>query len=131
MENRSSFGAARDGRPVERVTLRRGGLEAEIITFGAALTALRVPAADGMGWAVAAVKAERSTSTGGGSAAPLTSQPAEKAAHRAVSTRAAPSKPEIFRIFPLLSVAGRVGVWYNESRIMSLAATGGSISDIV
>ena len=47
MENRSSFGAARDGRLVERITLRRGGLEAEIITFGAALTALRVPAADG------------------------------------------------------------------------------------
>ena len=37
------FGSARDGRPVEKITLRRGGMEAEVITYGAALRALRVP----------------------------------------------------------------------------------------
>lgn len=37
------FGVTREGRHVEKYTLRRGPLEAEIITFGAALRALRVP----------------------------------------------------------------------------------------
>lgn len=44
---KSPFGAARDGRGVDQFTLRRGGLEAEIITCGAALRALRVPDRDG------------------------------------------------------------------------------------
>lgn len=44
---KSPFGAARDGRGVDQFTLRRGGLEAEIITYGAALRALRVPDRDG------------------------------------------------------------------------------------
>lgn len=37
------FGSTRDGRPVDKITLRRGSLEAEVITYGAALRALRVP----------------------------------------------------------------------------------------
>ena len=37
------FGVTRDGRRVDKFTLRRGGLEAEIITYGAALRVLRVP----------------------------------------------------------------------------------------
>ena len=41
------FGAARDGRPVDKYILRRGALEAEILTYGAALRALRVPDRDG------------------------------------------------------------------------------------
>lgn len=42
------FGAARDGRRVDKFTLRRGGLEAEVITYGAALRALRVPDRNGV-----------------------------------------------------------------------------------
>lgn len=41
------FGVTRDGRGVDKFILRRGGLEAEIITYGAALRALRVPDRDG------------------------------------------------------------------------------------
>ncbi len=41
--SREPFGTDREGRNVEKLTLRRDGLEAEIITFGAALRALRVP----------------------------------------------------------------------------------------
>ena len=37
------FGSTRDGRPVDKLTLRRGALVAEVITYGAALRALRVP----------------------------------------------------------------------------------------
>ncbi|MDE7221614.1 MAG: galactose mutarotase [Oscillospiraceae bacterium] len=37
------FGSTRDGRNVDMLTLRRGAMEAEIITYGAALRALRVP----------------------------------------------------------------------------------------
>ena len=37
------FGSTRDGRPVDTITLRRGALEAEVITYGAALRALRAP----------------------------------------------------------------------------------------
>lgn len=44
---KSPFGVTRDGRRVDQFTLRRGGLEAEIITCGAALRALRVPDRDG------------------------------------------------------------------------------------
>ena len=40
------FGATADGRTVEKITLRRGALAAEIITYGAALRALWVPGAD-------------------------------------------------------------------------------------
>lgn len=40
---RELFGATRDGVPVENITIRAGGLEAEIITYGGALRALRVP----------------------------------------------------------------------------------------
>ena len=43
--SREPFGTDREGRNVEKLTLRRDGLEAEIITFGAALRALRVPRA--------------------------------------------------------------------------------------
>ena len=35
--SRESFGTDREGRNVEKLTLRRDWLEAEIITFGAAL----------------------------------------------------------------------------------------------
>lgn len=41
------FGATRDGRSVDKLTLRRGAMEAEIITYGAALRALRVPDRNG------------------------------------------------------------------------------------
>ena len=41
------FGVTRDGRRVDKFILRRGGLEAEIITYGAALRALRVPDRNG------------------------------------------------------------------------------------
>lgn len=44
---REPFGATRAGIPVEKITLRAGGLEAEIITYGGALRALRVPSKDG------------------------------------------------------------------------------------
>ncbi len=44
---KESFGVTRDGRPVDKFTLRRGALEAEILTYGAALRALRVPDRDG------------------------------------------------------------------------------------
>lgn len=44
---REAFGAAGAGVPVEKITLRVGGLEAEVITYGAALRALRVPSKDG------------------------------------------------------------------------------------
>ena len=47
---REPFGSTRDGRPVDKFTLRRVAMEAEIITYGAALRALRVP--DGGGGAV-------------------------------------------------------------------------------
>ena len=40
---REPFGSTRDGRPVDKFTLRRDAMEAEIITYGAALRALRVP----------------------------------------------------------------------------------------
>ena len=43
---REPFGSTRDGRPVEKITLRQDGLTAEIITYGAALRALRVPAGE-------------------------------------------------------------------------------------
>lgn len=44
---REPFGSTREGQPVEKFTLRRGGMEAEIITYGAALRALRVPDRNG------------------------------------------------------------------------------------
>jgi len=44
---RTPFGATADGRAVEKYTLRRGALAAEIITYGAALRALWVPGPDG------------------------------------------------------------------------------------
>lgn len=40
---KESFGTARNGRAVDKYILRCGSLEAEIITYGAALRALRVP----------------------------------------------------------------------------------------
>lgn len=40
---REPFGFTRDGRAVERFTLRRGTIKAEIITYGASLQALWVP----------------------------------------------------------------------------------------
>ena len=43
-----SFGQTAAGQSVEKIRLRRGALEAEVITLGAALTALRVPAPSGM-----------------------------------------------------------------------------------
>ena len=41
------FGAARDGRPVDKYILRRGALEAEILTYGAALRGLSAPGKNG------------------------------------------------------------------------------------
>ena len=41
------FGSTNDGRSVDRLTLRKGAMEAEIITYGAALRALRVPDKNG------------------------------------------------------------------------------------
>ena len=41
------FGVTADGQAVEKYTLRRGRLSAEIITYGATLRALRVPGGDG------------------------------------------------------------------------------------
>jgi len=43
----SDFGHTQDGRAVQKILLRRDAMEAEIITFGATLTALRVPAPNG------------------------------------------------------------------------------------
>ena len=40
---REPFGQRKDGRAVERITLRRGRLEAEVLTYGGAVAALRVP----------------------------------------------------------------------------------------
>ena len=40
---REPFGRTRDGQAVEKITLARGGLEAEILTYGGAVAALRVP----------------------------------------------------------------------------------------
>ena len=40
---REPFGRTRDGRAVEKITLRRGGMEAEVLTYGGAVSALRVP----------------------------------------------------------------------------------------
>ena len=37
------FGAAKDGRAVDQVVLAAGGLEAEILTYGAVIRSLRVP----------------------------------------------------------------------------------------
>lgn len=44
---RMAFGATKDGQAVEKFLLKSGQLEAEIITYGATLTALRVPDKDG------------------------------------------------------------------------------------
>ena len=44
---RAPFGVTGDGQAVEVWTLTRGALEAEILTFGAAVRALRVPDRDG------------------------------------------------------------------------------------
>ena len=40
---REPFGRTGDGRAVEKITLARDGLEAEILTYGGAVAALRVP----------------------------------------------------------------------------------------
>ena len=44
---REPFGRTKDGREVEKLTLRRGALEAEVLTYGGALAALRVPDREG------------------------------------------------------------------------------------
>ena len=44
---RKPFGATKDGREVELLTLRCGAMEAEILTFGATVRALRVPDKNG------------------------------------------------------------------------------------
>ena len=44
---RNIFGTTRDGKPVELITLRHGAMEAEILTFGATVRALRVPDKNG------------------------------------------------------------------------------------
>ena len=41
------FGSTRDGRPVDKLSLRRGALEADILTYGAVLQALRAPDREG------------------------------------------------------------------------------------
>ena len=41
------FGVMPDGTPVEQYTLRAGALSCEIITYGGALRALRVPDRNG------------------------------------------------------------------------------------
>lgn len=46
-ENRRPFGAMPDGASVELLTLRRGALSCEIITYGGAVRALTVPDRDG------------------------------------------------------------------------------------
>ena len=43
MAEKTSFGVSRDGVPVEQYTLRQGALSCDILTYGAALRALRVP----------------------------------------------------------------------------------------
>ena len=43
----TAFGQTAEGRSVEKIRLRRGAMEAEIITLGATLTAMRVPAPSG------------------------------------------------------------------------------------
>jgi len=45
--DKTPFGTTADGRAVDQYTLRQGNLSAEIITYGAALRALRVPGPDG------------------------------------------------------------------------------------
>ncbi len=45
--SRTPFGTTRDGQAVELFTLRCGALEAEILTFGATVRALRVPDKNG------------------------------------------------------------------------------------
>ena len=40
---REPFGRTQDGRAVEKITLRRGALEAEVLTYGGAVAALRAP----------------------------------------------------------------------------------------
>ena len=58
------FGAAQDGRPVEKILLRRGRLEAEVMTLGAAVLSLRVPDREGrlvdvvLGWSCPAAYEE-------------------------------------------------------------------------
>jgi len=47
MENRQPFGVMPDGTPVERLTLRRGEVSCEIITYGGAVRSLAVPDRDG------------------------------------------------------------------------------------
>lgn len=44
---REPFGVTRDGRPVEKFTLRQGRMTAEILTYGAALRALWAPDKNG------------------------------------------------------------------------------------
>ena len=44
---RMAFGVTKDGRAVEKFLLKAGKLEAEVITYGAALAALRVPDKNG------------------------------------------------------------------------------------
>lgn len=46
---RKPFGTTRDGQMVELLTLRCGAMEAEILTFGATVRALRVPDKNGAG----------------------------------------------------------------------------------
>ena len=41
------FGSTQDGRSVDKLILRKGSMEAEVITYGAALRALRVPDKNG------------------------------------------------------------------------------------
>ena len=45
--SRAPFGTTRSGQPVELLTLRCGTMEAEILTFGATVRALRVPDKNG------------------------------------------------------------------------------------
>ena len=45
--SRTPFGTTRDGQAVELITLRCGAMEAEILTFGATVRALRVPDKNG------------------------------------------------------------------------------------
>ena len=45
--SRTPFGTTRDGQAVELLTLRCGAMEAEILTFGATVRALRVPDKNG------------------------------------------------------------------------------------
>ena len=45
--SRTPFGATKSGQPVELITLRCGAMEAEVLTFGATIRALRVPDQNG------------------------------------------------------------------------------------